>query len=69
MKLFSRNYDRPGPGVSKDEPRKKGLARFFEVLFRDFFDLVKLNVIFLICIAPAAAAYILGLFGYMSPIA
>ena len=69
MKLFSRNYDRPGPGVSKDEPRKKGAARFFEVLFRDFFDLVKLNVLFLLCIAPAAAAYILGLFGYAPGIA
>ena len=63
MKLFSRNYDRPGPGVNKDEPRKKGIARFFEVLFRDFFDLVKLNLIFCVCILPAVTVFLLGLYG------
>ena len=35
MGLFSRNFDRPGPGVSVNEPRKKGLARLAEVLGRD----------------------------------
>ncbi len=34
--LFGNNYNRPGPGVSKDAPRKKGLARLFELLARDF---------------------------------
>ena len=29
------HYDRPGPGVNPDTPRKKGAARFFEVLGRD----------------------------------
>ena len=69
MGLFSRNFDRPGPGVNKDEPRKKGAARFFEVLFRDFFDLVKLNVIFCVCILPAVSAFILGLISLLTPIA
>ena len=68
MGLFSRNFDRPGPGVNKDEPRKKGVARFFEVLFRDFFDLVKLNVIFCFCILPAVSVFVLGLFGFIAPI-
>ena len=30
MGLFTRNFDKPGPGVSPDAPRKKGAARFFE---------------------------------------
>lgn len=35
MSLFNMNFDRPGPGVNPDTPRKKGAARFFEVLGRD----------------------------------
>lgn len=36
MALFNFRFDRPGPGVSPDAPRKKGPARFFEMLGRDF---------------------------------
>ena len=36
MGLFTRNFEKPGPGVSPDAPRKKGAARFFEILGRDF---------------------------------
>lgn len=35
MPLFNMHYDRPGPGVDPDTPRKKGFARFVEVLGRD----------------------------------
>ena len=35
MALFNMHYDRPGPGVDPDTPRKKGAARFLEVLGRD----------------------------------
>jgi len=60
--LFSRNFNKPGPGVSKDEPRKKGTARFFELLSRDFFDLVKLNLMFCIVIFPSVSAFLFGIF-------
>jgi len=63
MGLFSRNFDRPGPGVNKDEPRKKGAARFFELFFRDLGDLVKLNLLFCICIIPTGAFFVLGIMG------
>ena len=36
MGLFHQNFDKPGPGVSPNAPRKKGAARYFEVLARDF---------------------------------
>ena len=36
MGLFHQNFDKPGPGISPDAPRKKGAARYFEVLARDF---------------------------------
>ena len=35
MGLFHSNFDRPGPGVAPDAPRKKGAARFFEILGRE----------------------------------
>ncbi|MGX8698332.1 MAG: hypothetical protein ACSW8F_00175 [bacterium] len=35
MSLFPR-YDTPGPGVQPDEPRKRGLARIWELLSREF---------------------------------
>ena len=35
MGLFF-NYTRPGPGVSPDEPRKKGFPRIWEMVSRDY---------------------------------
>jgi uncharacterized membrane protein YesL len=46
MGLFSMNYSKPGPGISKNEPKKKPFFRFFEIFFRKFWDLVKLNLLF-----------------------
>jgi len=69
MGLFSRNYDKPGPGVRKDEPRKKGAARFFELLARDFWDLIKINLIFSICVLPSVVVFFLGLMGLYTGIA
>ena len=60
MGLFSRNYEKPGPGVKKDEPRKKGAARFFELLTREFGDLVKLNLLFCVCAIPSFVVFILS---------
>jgi len=60
MGLFSRNFEKPGPGVKKDEPRKKGAARFFELWIREFGDLVKLNIIFCICIIPSLVVFLFG---------
>jgi len=69
MGLFSRNFDKPGPGVKKDEPRKKGFARFIELFFRDFGDLIKLNLMFCICILPTIAAFLTGITGLYPAIA
>lgn len=58
MGLFQ-NYSRPGPGVSKNQPKKKPFFLFFELLARKFWDLIKLNLLFLI---PAALAVVMILF-------
>lgn len=56
MGLFNMNYDRPGPGVRKDEKPKKAVPRFLTIVGRKFFDLIKLNLLFAI---PVAAALVL----------
>lgn len=57
MSIFSRltHYDRPGPGVDKDGPKKPRIVVFFEVFFRKFFNLCKLNLLFLIPVVAVAA--------------
>lgn len=50
------NYNKPGPGVSKDEPKKAAPIRFFEIFGRKFTKLVQANLIFMI---PAAVVFLL----------
>lgn len=57
MGLFSRNYNRPGPGVRADEPRKKGFARLFELLGRDFGSYFKAGFLAFLSALP----FILGM--------
>lgn len=52
MGLFSINYSKPGPGVDKDAPQKKGIFRYFEIFFRKFWKLLQLNLIYVICSIP-----------------
>lgn len=58
------NYDKPGPGVSKDEPPKAAPIRFFEILARKFSKLVQLNLIFII---PTIVACVLMVLLYLAP--
>ena len=56
------NYSKPGKGVRKDEPKKKRFFLFFEIYFRKFFNLLKLNLLYvlfcipIVTIGPATAA-------------
>lgn len=54
---FWGNYNKPGPGVSKDEAPKAAPIRFFEIFFRKFSKLVQANLIFLI---PTAIVLVLA---------
>lgn len=53
---FFNGYNKPGPGVSKDEPPKAAPIRFFEIYFRKFGKLVQANLIFVL---PTLAAALL----------
>lgn len=43
---FFNSYYNPGPGVEKNEKKKKGFFAFFEVFGVKFFKLIKANVLF-----------------------
>lgn len=46
-------YGRPGKGVLKDEPKKRGLFMFFELLGRKFWRYVTLNLTYTLACIPA----------------
>lgn len=52
MALFWSDVWKEGPGIEKDTPPKTGLALFFEILTREFWQIVKLNLLFAVCAAP-----------------
>jgi len=47
------DYTRPGPGVPKDAPPKSPFIVFFEILQRKFWNLIKINIMFLVFNLPA----------------
>lgn len=53
------NYNKPGPGIRKDAPPQKLIPRFFSILQRKFFDLIKLNLLFCIPVSLTVALVIL----------
>lgn len=51
MALFKRD-DADKPGISKNEPKKIRFFLFFELYFRKFWQLMLLNVIYILCCVP-----------------
>lgn len=56
MGLFF-NYDKPGPGVDKNAPKKKGVALFFELLGRNLRKLLLANIIYFAVSLPISLLY------------
>ena len=52
MRLFFLDFNKEGPGVSKNAPTKEGLALFFDIFAREFTSLIKLNLFFVLCCIP-----------------
>lgn len=52
MGLFSFNYSKPGPGVDKDAPQKKGIFRYLEIFGRKFWKLLQANMLTFLCSLP-----------------
>lgn len=49
MALFGMHYDKPGPGISKDEHPQAAPLQFFAIYTRHFWDLLRLNLIYAGC--------------------
>lgn len=50
--MFRPSYLKEGPGIAKDAPEKTGAAWVGETFVREFWQLAKLNVLFLLCCLP-----------------
>lgn len=46
------NYEKPGPGVDKNAPKKKGFFIFLEIFFRKFWKLVTANLLYVLVNLP-----------------
>lgn len=46
MGLFGGNFAKPGPGVDKDVPKKKGIFLFIEIFLRKFWNIIHANVLY-----------------------
>lgn len=64
MGLFRFNWNKEGPGVPKDAPRKKGAARFFEIVSRDFSQLWLSGLLLLLCALPMGASVVFGVLSW-----
>lgn len=47
------DYTKPGPGIPKDAPPKPRIVVFFGILQRKFWNLIKINLLFLLFNIPA----------------
>ncbi|MBE7041031.1 MAG: DUF624 domain-containing protein [Ruminococcaceae bacterium] len=61
MGLFGNSYAKPGKGISKEEAAKRN---YFDMAGRHFFDLVKVNLLFVACTLVFIIAELLLLVGY-----
>lgn len=46
------NYEKEGPGISKNAPKKKPFFAFFETYFRNAWRFVTLNTVYILCCIP-----------------
>lgn len=61
MGFFKKDYSKPGPGVPKNAPRKKGISRFFELIGRDSSNMIKINWLVILCELPSVVLFVFAL--------
>lgn len=52
MGLFKINYEKEGPGVFKEERKKKSFIRFFELYFRNIWKLISITFYYILLCLP-----------------
>ncbi|MDL2217761.1 DUF624 domain-containing protein [Christensenellaceae bacterium OttesenSCG-928-M15] len=61
--IYEKLYEKPGPGVGEDEPKKKGARRFLELLFHNCASLIKCNLLVIASMLPAFILFVFVLSG------
>lgn len=46
------NYEKEGPGISKNAPKKKTFVVFFETFFRNFWKFITINIVYVLLSLP-----------------
>lgn len=69
MGMFN-SYTKPGPGIDKNAPKKKGFFLFWEIVFRKFKKFIQANMLYSVCsllwfaflyiIAPVSESFVNG---------
>lgn len=62
MGIFFKDYESAGPGISKNAPKKKGAALYFELFGRKFWQLIGLNMLYYLFFIPLVLAFVLLLY-------
>lgn len=57
MGMFGGGYSKPGPGVDKNAPQKKGIFLFFEILTRKIWKLIQTNALYFAVSLPIIIIY------------
>ena len=50
--MFFKSYYNEGPGVSPNEAEKTGVAKYFELLFNDFWSFIGISMLYLLSCLP-----------------
>lgn len=50
------NYEKEGPGISKNAPKKKAFIVFFETFFRNFWKFITINLVYIIMSLPVVTS-------------
>ena len=53
--LFKVDFEKPGKGVPEDGSREKNIVRFFKIVQRKFWAMIRLNLMHVVCSLPAFA--------------
>lgn len=64
MGLFF-NYNKVGPGIDKNAPKKKGIALYTELFFRKFWLLIRANMLYFAVSLPVIAIYYIVILTYL----
>lgn len=56
MGIFGGGYEKAGSGIAKNAPKKKGIARYLEILGQKFWKLLELNFLYFLAFLPLIGA-------------